>query len=856
MAVRGGDSMTMRWGAMLAAAAAVIISAAPTARAQSVAEVVDAIDHARVTARVLYVDAHPDDERESVLTYLSKGLGDDVALCSTTRGEGGQNAIGPELGPALEILRTDELYRATQGYGSKLFFTRASDFGYSKSADETLKIWHGVAKEDLVRIIRTFRPDIIINQWGGVHSGHGQHQATGIVVPQAVKAASDASAYPEQLKEGLRTWRVGRVLQFARFFGNTAGNNTNGQEGEITLPVGDISPLWGDSYSDLGLIGFANHRSQGITRILDSSFFSRPVDLKVVEGDRLTSVDLVRTLASLGVGSNPLHAELGAADASLEAAREEALRLDWPGAVKSLAAAGNEITRAISDARSSSVTDGRDVLWRLNIQQEKINAALAAAAALHINAKSDRGALVAGEDFSVRVNWEARPNVGVELKQPTLEMPKGWSATTEKPQENRGTSATEGARATEASFRVVIPDGATRPASPEDAILPWPAPLVKARITGTADGYDFSVERPVTATDYTSTTVETMPLELVPAVTLSVNPEQVMLPANRKTKPFQLLTRVRYHGAKAARVTAGLDVPAGWSVERVAPLDFTGAGDRLVRFAVTPSANAPQAAYDLKPYARRDDESFRTSYEALPSLPSRHVSEPAVAIAHVLELNFPPHLRVGYIAAGIDPVPQSLQELGINIDMLDEAALEFGDLSRYDAIVVGIRAYELRPDVMSANRRLLDYAERGGTLIVQYQRDFAWNKLLPAPFRATMDQPAERITDENSPVRFADPSSSLLNYPNRITQDDFQGWIQERGLYFWGQWDSRYKPVLAMHDPGESDALGGLVYARDGKGIYIYTGIAFFRQLPAGVPGAYRLFINLLSASQTPNARR
>ena len=848
--------MKMRWGAMLAAAAAVLVSAMPGARAQSVAEVVNAIDHARVVTRVLYVDAHPDDERSSVLTYLSKGLGDDVALCSTTRGEGGQNAIGPELGPALEILRTDELYRATQEYGAKLFFTRASDFGYSKSAEETLKIWHGVATEDLVRIIRTFRPDIVINQWGGVHSGHGQHQATGIVVPQAVKAASDASAYPEQLKEGLRPWRVGRVLQFARFFGNAAATNANDQKAEITLPVGEISPLWGDSYSDLGLVGFANHRSQGITRILDSSFFSRPVDLKVVEGDRLTSVDLVRTLASLGVGSNPLHAELAAADASLEAAREEALRLDWPGAVKSLAAAGNEITKAMSYARSPSVTDGRDVLWRLNIQREKVNTALAAAAALHVNAKSDRGALVAGEDFSVRVNWETRANVGVELNQPTLEMPKGWSAATEKPQGNRETSATESAQTAEASFRVVIPQGATRPASPEDAILPWPAPLVKARITGTADGYNFSAEKPVTATDYTSTTVETMPLELVPAVTLSVDPEQVMLPANRKTKPFQLLTRVRYHGAKAAHVTVGLDVPAGWSVERVAPLDFTGAGDRLVRFAVAPSANAPQAAYDLKPYARLDDESFRTSYEALPSLPSRHVSEPAVATAHVMELDFPPRLRVGYIAAGIDPVPQSLQQLGINVEMLDEAALEFGDLSRYDAIVVGIRAYELRPDVMSANRRLLDYAERGGTLIVQYERDFAWNKLLPAPFSAKMDQPAERITDENSPVRFADPSSSLLNYPNRITQDDFQGWIQERGLYFWGQWGPQYHAVLAMHDPGESDALGGLVYARDGKGIYIYTGIAFFRQLPAGVPGAYRLFVNLLSASQAPSAER
>jgi hypothetical protein len=197
--------------------------------------------------------------------------------------------------------------------------------------------------------------------------------------------------------------------------------------------------------------------------------------------------------------------------------------------------------------------------------------------------------------------------------------------------------------------------------------------------------------------------------------------------------------------------------------------------------------------------------------------------------------------------------------------MLDEAALEFGDLSHYDAIVVGIRAYELRPDVMSANRRLLDYVANGGTLLVQYERDFAWNRLLPAPFPATEGKPvpgnpdrytaADRITDEDSPVRFVDPSSPLLNYPNHITQRDFRGWIQERGLYFWGQWDPRYRTVLAMHDPGESDVEGGLVWARDGKGIYIYTGLVFFRELPAGVPGAYRLFINLLSASRAPAAK-
>jgi LmbE family N-acetylglucosaminyl deacetylase len=828
----------MRKCAILAACATILITWQP-ARAQSVAQVVDAIDHARVATRILYVTAHPDDERASVLTYLSRGLGDTVALCSTTRGEGGQNAIGPELGPALEILRTDELYRATQEYGVQLFFTRAPDFGFSKSAQETLGIWHGIAKEDVVRVIRTFRPNIIINQWGGVHTGHGQHQATGIIVPQAVQAADDPASYSDQLKEGLRPWHVDRVLQFVF-------NSSENHASVIQLPVGDISPLWGETYYELSLAGFANHRSQGITRILDSSFLRRPVSLTVVEGDSMTSADLAQPLFYLGGGSNQFGASLGMADGALVAARQSALRLDWPNAVRYLSTAGKQIEAAVNQAQSDPGTD-RDALWSLEQERQRIDLALAEAAALHLNAEADQTALVAGEKFSVRVNWEKRPDVAIDLDEPSLEIPTGWTATAQNPKSASGDAL---------SFTVQIPAGATPPSSPQDAILPWPAPLVQARITGTADGYRFSFETPVIAQEYTSTTVETMPLELVPAVTLAVDPEQVMLPVNRPSRTFQLLTRVHYHGSAGARVEVGLNLPKGWDATLVPAIDFPSAGDRLARFTVTPPGNASEGAYDLKPYARLGSETFNTSYEALPSLPSRHVSGLAIAQAHILNLTVPTHLRIGYIAAGIDPVPQSLQQLGIDVTMLDEAALAFGDLSRYDAIVVGIRAYELRPDLMSANHRLLDYVEHGGTLLVQYQRDFAWNQLLPAPFRATMDQQAERVTDENSPVRFVDPASPLLNYPNHITMDDFRGWIQERGLYFWGQWDSRYQPVLAMHDPGEADTLGGLVWARDGKGIYIYTGLAFFRQLPAGVPGAYRLFVNLLSASQNGTAVR
>lgn len=219
---------------------------------------------------------------------------------------------------------------------------------------------------------------------------------------------------------------------------------------------------------------------------------------------------------------------------------------------------------------------------------------------------------------------------------------------------------------------------------------------------------------------------------------------------------------------------------------------------------------------------------------------------------HVLDLNVPANLRVGYIAAENDPLPEILRQLGIQVDLLDEVALAFGDLNQYDAITVGIRAYELRPDLLRANQRLLDYVDRGGTLLVQYQRDFAWDKELPAPYPAKMGDKVARVTDPNSPVRFLAPDSPLMNTPNKITLADFQGWEQERGLYFWGTFDQRYQALLGLKDFNDSEVTGALVTARVGKGLYIYTGLSFFRELPAGAPGAYRLFVNLLS--QTPHA--
>jgi hypothetical protein len=225
-------------------------------------------------------------------------------------------------------------------------------------------------------------------------------------------------------------------------------------------------------------------------------------------------------------------------------------------------------------------------------------------------------------------------------------------------------------------------------------------------------------------------------------------------------------------------------------------------------------------------------------------------------VVHAFQVNVPENLRVGYITAEGEPIPESLRMLGIRVDALDAQALAFSDLSKFDAIVVGVRAYELRPELPGANQRLLDYASNGGTLVVQYNRDFVWDARQYAPYPAHIGAPTPRITDENSPVKFLKPDDPLLNVPNKITQEDFKGWVQERGLYYWKDFDAKYTAVLAMNDPGEADLNGGLVYARYGKGTYIYTGLAFFRQLPEGVPGAYRLFVNLLSVSREKASRK
>ncbi|MGH9686969.1 MAG: PIG-L family deacetylase [Candidatus Acidiferrales bacterium] len=838
----------------VAALTAALAAAAPMA-AQSLEQTVQAIDQSRVDTRILYITAHPDDETPSLMAYLARGLKSDVAILTLTRGQGGQNAIGPEQDGELGVIRTTELLAADSHYGVHQYFTRAVDTGFSKSAKRTMDIWGPVIPlEDMVRTIRTFRPNVVINGWGGVHWGHGQHQASGIYTPEAVADAADPTKFPQQIAEGLKAWKVELELRPAAFSFGPGAHNV--PDGAVRLPVNDVSPLLGESYVDIGIKGRAQHRSQGTPMQSNSPFFHTPVYLITEHGQeagggfdpKLLAQPITSLAERFPQFREALAPELASADKLLGDAAKAALNLDRAEAANDLASAGKDIAALRDKVSSAGGDDSADLLSELAGVQDRINAALTNDVALPIDVQADRHELVAGESFTVNVSLLDKPAVPFQwsVDQSSLLLPTGWTATLEG-------GNTDGKSYL---FHVSIPAGATPPTAPVDAILPFPPPLVRVDVHANVDGYDFGIRQTVKNAEATTTDVEVYPLELIPAVTLTVDPTEVMLPAKRASEPFELLARVRYHGTKPAKVVIGVDAPPGWEAKPVAPLDFSEPGNELIKYSVKPPTKIKTGAYPLHPYARLGGETFRTSLEPLPSLPTRDWSEPDDATVHVLDLNVPRGLKVGYIAGDNDLVPDSLRNIGVQVDMLSEVQLAFGDLSQYDAIVVGIRAYELRPDVIAANGRLLDYVKDGGTLLVEYEKDFAWNRYKPAPFPATMARQAVRVTNPESPVRFAIPDSPLLNTPNKITLADFSGWVQERGVYFLSNWDPRYKAPLGLTDPNEPETTGGLVYARDGKGLYIYTGLDFFRELPAGVPGTYRLFVNLISQTVRPQQPR
>jgi len=818
---------------LVALLAAVPVAAAAQPLAPAGTGGIAALDHALrgldQDKRVLMIAAHPDDENTDLITFLSRGAGADVAYLSLSRGEGGQNFIGTELGPALGLLRSQELLSSRSVDGAHQYFSRAIDFGFSKTLAEGLRFWpRDSAVEDVVRVIRRFRPQVIVSIFSGTpRDGHGQHQVAGVVARAAFDALRDS------------TWGPKKFYVSARF--DTAA-------GVIVVPTGGLDAVAGRSFHQLAMAARSFNRSQEM---------GVPQDLGASE----TRLALVEDLTGSGRGGlfagvdTALAPALSRYQALVDSARA-ALAPDHPGRVVPLLAAALTELRAHAPpaflARKESV----------------LEEALANAAGVVADAIADDGRLVAGETFGIAAAlWPSAG--GAALDSVAVEPPAGWSveAGGNTPEVvGRGFFATSRSGVVTRNFRVTLPADAAlsepyflrRP--PHGDLYDWsaapdslkgepfaPPPLV-AVLHATIAGVPVALRREVTYRFDDPEAGETRrPLFVVPGVGVELSPDAMVWPiASAAARDVTVTLTNGERGPVTGELS--LEVPAGWTAPPPQPFTLSGEDThQSFTLRVRPPAGAAPGPVVIRAVAsagaRRSDRA--TELVDYPHIrPVAYVRD-AVLKVEMADLRLPRLSRVGYIRGASDEVPEALEAVGVPVVLLTPADVEKGDLSRYDVIIVGSRAYEMDDPWIASNDRLLDYARRGGVLIVQYQQyHFIQGRFAPYPL--TIARPHDRVTDEAAPVTVLQPASRLFHSPNVIGPADWDAWVQERGLYFAHTWDSAYHPMLETGDNGEK-LDGGLLVARLGRGVYVYTGLAFFRQLPANVPGAYRLFANLLA---------
>jgi len=798
--------------------------------------------------RLLVIAAHPDDEDTALLTLVARGLGGESAYLSLSRGEGGQNLIGPELGVGLGLIRTRELLAARGVDGGRQFFTRAYDFGYTRSLEETLRLWpREVLLEDAVRVIRRFRPQVVVSIFPGQpHPNHGQHQAAGVTAHEAFPLAGDPEALPQLREEGLLPWTP-QVLYRSGFRDATPD--------AIPLSTAGVDPLAGKSLYQLASASRSMHRSQDMGLLQELG----PRETRVIP-----EIGAAADAKDLFAGVDTRLAAMAATVPDAERRRHAGDHLDAAQVVA-------ERTRAALNPAhlGDSVPGFLEILEHLRAAQgyldrpeerpaadliaEKIDiaeAGLAAAAGIALDATTEREELIPGETFPVQaVLWNSG---GRDLAKATVELGSIGGAAQDPA---AGALAKWDLQAT-APAEITTPYFLRKPlagslydwseARPEERGLPFEAPPVRARFSFALEGVPVEIEREVVHRHRDQALGEIRrPLRVVPKMEVAVADELLVWPLARK-EPRKLQVTLTSHAAEAL---SGRLEAEGWA--SVAPVPFTlePGEERTVELTLKPAANLSQGRYPVRLAAVLGDG---TRFGlAVPVVDYPHIRptprpRPAEVAISAADVKLPPLKKVGYIRGASDRVPEFLLQAGVPLALLGPHDLLEGDLSGYDAIVVGSRAYETDPALAKANHRLLDYAKAGGLVIVQYQQyPFVEGKF--APFPVEIARPHDRVTDETAAPTLLDPAHPVFNTPNRIGPQDWEGWIQERGLYFLHTWDPAYVPLLAFTDPDQPETKGGLLVAKLGKGHYVYTGLALFRQLPAGVPGAYRLFANLLA---------
>ena len=809
--------------------AALCLGAAGTVRGQQlgpagtggVAALANALEQLGADKRVLVIGAHPDDEDTQLLTWLSRGLGAQAAYLSLNRGEGGQNLIGQELGPELGIIRSEELLAARALDGARQFFTRAYDFGFSKSAEEAFRFWpRDSLLHDVLETIRRFRPQIIVSIFSGTpRDGHGQHQVAGILSRQAFDILRDSTWGP------LKLYR-------STFFDTVATT--------LWIPTGGIDPVLGQSYHQIAMAGRSRHRSQ------DMGQLQRP-------GPAQTRLALV---ASKVGDANGLFAGVDTVWRGHEKFR--ALIDSARAALNPYAPAGiiPYLSRA-QQALGPGDTEQRTIL----------ESALATAAGVAVDGVADDAILTPGERLQVEVTvWNAglapMPVDAVELIAPDrwrvegVEPASGVVAPNTLLVRRFAVTVAADARRSQPYFLQRPLQGAVYDWTgvPGDVRgLPFEPPPLMARVRGTVGGAPVTLMREVVYRYRDQANGEIRrPLLVTEHFDVAITPNLIVWPlaAIGAERVVTVSVTNRTRGAATAAVRLG--VPRGWTPVQPETLSFSREDEsRSIAFTVRPPSNPMTGSVALRATAMGADGVGMASDAALAIIdyphirprPSVHSSTVDIRVAPIL---LPGLARLGYVRGAADRVPEALEQVGVPVVLLDPDSLARGDLSRYDAIVIGSRAYEMDPALVANNGRLLDYARGGGLLMVQYQQ-YPFIEGGFAPYRMRIARPHDRVSDETAPVMPLVPASPLFHSPNEITADDWQGWVQERGLYFARDWDSTYVPLLETHDPGDAPLQGGVLVAPLGRGTYVYTGLSFFRQLPAGVVGAYRLFANLLA---------
>ena len=822
--------------------ALVLILAPLAVQARTASELQLAMKKLTVVGGALYVAAHPDDENTAMLAWLGNERLVRAGYLSITRGDGGQNLIGNEKGDLLGVIRTHELLAARRIDRAEQFFTRAIDFGYSKTPAETLSIWdHDAVLADVVWTIRRFQPDVIVTRFPSTgEGGHGHHTASALLAEEAFKAAGDPSRFPEQLQY-VSPWQPKRIF-WNRFSFQRIDPASPEVANDVRIDLGTYNPLLGRAYTEIAAESRSEHKSQGFGSAERRGSIINYLKQTAGDPSQKDPFEGVDLSWSRRPGGERVGVILQQAYQSFDAANPQK-------SIPLLLQALDEMERlGANDAWAPVATP-----W-IEVKRNELLDVIRGCAGISIDVSAGDSAVAPGGELPVNVTVVNRSDYPFILS--TVASPNA------KPSKAPGAQLLNNQPVrTDITIKLPPDYPYSQPYWLREASTKGMFRVADQRLVGRADNPP-AIPITVSLQDaQMHTLIFTVPtvfrwtdpvkgeqvreVSVVPDITLAPS-EHVLLFPDSKPRPIAIKAQTHVTDANA-RVR--LLLPAGWKVSpETLPLTLKKKGDEAdLRFTITPPAG------ETTGLARAEVETSdgrKLSYELTsidyPHIPAQRIFRPAASKLVRVDLKRRGQ-RIGYIMGSGDEIPGSLRQAGYDVFLLSDADLDRGDFASFDAIVAGVRAYNTRPRLRVAQPKLMSYVENGGTFVVQYNTagdDLAVASPGPYPFKISRD----RVAVEDAPVKMLRPAHKLLTSPNRITAADFDGWVQERGLYFLGEWDAKYETPIASNDPGEPEKPGGQIFARHGKGAFVYTSYAWFRQLPAGVPGAYKLFVNLVSA--------